>query len=83
MLMPNPNKGQFTIDGLMKSAGTENVTVVITNLVGQVIYLQDVRVTNGRMHHMVSLGASVPNGNYEVSITSSEDHVVYHVVVDR
>ncbi len=82
-LVPNPNKGSFTIDGTVNSSGEENVTIVITNMLGQVIDKETVAVRNGKLHRQVSLGDTIASGVYIVSITSGSGHEVFHMVIEK
>jgi hypothetical protein len=82
-LVPNPNKGEFTIEGTLISAAEQHVNIAITNMLGQAIYKETVKAANGKLHEHITLGNSIANGRYLVTITSGTDHVVYHVVIDR
>ena len=66
-LVPNPNNGTFTIKGTI---GTINdVSVVITDMVGQIVYKSSVPVNSGKINQEIRLG-SIANGMYLLEITT-------------
>jgi hypothetical protein len=82
-LIPNPNKGEFAIEGTIKNAPDGRADVTVTDLLGQVIYKGYAEVQNGNMSKHITLDPAVANGNYLVTITSGTDQVVYHMVVTK
>ena len=82
-LLPNPNAGSFTIQGSLLSAGDQNAVIVITDMLGQSIYSKTVAASNGKVNQLITLGNTVANGMYLVSITSGDGHMVFHVVIDK
>jgi Secretion system C-terminal sorting domain len=81
-LLPNPNKGAFTISGTLKNNG-EDATIIVTDMLGQTIYKGTVQARKGNFNERITLDNSVASGNYFVSITSGDDHAVFHVVVNK
>jgi hypothetical protein len=82
-LVPNPNKGEFTIEGSLKNQSAEDINIVITDMLGQVVYKETVNTLNGKLNTHIVLAPSVANGSYLVNITSGKDYVAYHVVINR
>jgi len=82
-ILPNPNKGTFTISGLLANTADDNVTIVITDMLGQVVYTHTAIATNGQLNDRIVLDNAIANGMYLVSITSGQEHAVFHVVVDK
>ena len=82
-LLPNPNKGEFTIEGILNDPADEQVSIVITNMIGQTIYRETVNSGNGRLSKQIVLDNSIADGMYIVSITSGTDHAVFHMVVGK
>src|SRR6185437_10448630 len=82
-LIPNPTKGTFTISGTLKNRLDNNVNIVITDMLGQTIYKDAVLADNGNLNTLVTLPGSLANGMYLVSLTSGEDHMVFHVILDK
>ncbi len=67
-LMPNPNNGTFTIKGTIGMIN--EVSVVITDMVGQTVYKNSVPVNNGKINQEISIGGAVANGMYLLEVTS-------------
>ena len=82
-LLPNPNRGEFTINGTTGTAGDDKVTIVMSDVLGQTIFTKTALSNNGNVSEHINLGNSLANGNYMVTITSGEDHIVFHVTIDR
>jgi len=82
-LLPNPNKGAFTIEGKLNEAADTKVSIDITDMLGQAIYTRSVVATSGNLNETITLDNAVANGMYLVSITSKDGREVYHVVVNR
>ncbi|MCD6011820.1 MAG: hypothetical protein K0Q79_1682 [Flavipsychrobacter sp.] len=82
-LVPNPSRGEFTIEGSMISMGDANVNIVIMNTLGQTIYNEDAEAANGKVNKRVVLNSGIANGTYLVLITVGSEHMMYHVVVNK
>ncbi len=81
-LIPNPNKGEFSIKGSFASANNEAVTIEVTNMLGQVVYTGTAAPKNGNIDEHISL-SSVANGMYLLSLRSGADHTVFHFVIEQ
>jgi hypothetical protein len=81
-ITPNPNKGEFSVKGSIGN-GNEEVTVEITNMLGQVVYTSKVATQNGNIDHSINLGRSMANGMYILNLRSGTDNAVFHVVVEQ
>ena len=82
-LQPNPNKGEFTINGTLAAQGDEQLNIVVTDVLGQAVYTGNTTAQNGSVNAHVTLANTVANGMYLVSLTSGSDRVVFHVVINR
>ena len=80
-LIPNPNKGTFSISGTLGTTVNEEVTVEITDMIGQVIYTTKTMSQNGAIDQKIQLGNNVANGTYLLSIHSESTNQVYHLVI--
>jgi uncharacterized protein YjdB len=81
-VIPNPNKGMFTVKGILGSMSDEQVSIEVTNMVGQVIYKNQALKQNGLLDSQVQLN-TVANGMYILSIRSGSDSKVFHIVVEQ
>jgi len=82
-LEPNPNNGTFIITGSVKNAADEAVNIVVTDMLGQVVYKRATFAKNGAVEEHIVLAHTLANGMYLVSITSGDDRAVFHIVVNN
>ena len=82
-LVPNPNSGTFTVSGNLKTPSDDRVNIVVTDLLGQVVYKTTTFASNGKVNQQISLANSIAAGTYQVSVTSGEEHVVFHLVIEK
>ena len=89
-LIPNPNKGLFTIKGTLASTGDDEVTIEITNMLGQVVYGSKVMTHGGSINEKIQvnspstgLGTAVPNGMYILNLRSGLQDNVFHFVIEQ
>jgi len=66
-LMPNPNNGAFTITGTL---GADDVSIEITDMLGQVVYKKVLPPQNGKMNEQIQLSAALANGMYILQLRS-------------
>ena len=81
-LMPNPNKGSFTVKGNTADA-TKQVTIEIADIVGRVVYKEVSAVQNGVINSQISLDSQVPNGVYLMHIIADNANEVIRFTVNR
>ena len=85
-VVPNPNKGEFTISGTFgtENAGAgEEVSVEITNMMGQVVYKDAVMTLNGEINKRITLNNSITNGMYILALRSGTGTKVLHIVIEQ
>ena len=85
-LIPNPNKGVFTVKGdlgLPIAIGNEEVTMEVTNMLGQVLYSNKTVVENGKIDRQIELGNNLANGMYILNIRSGSQNSVFHFAVEK
>jgi len=82
-LLPNPNTGLFTIKGTLGTTGDELVTLVITDMLGQVIYNSQVMAADGKIDVQVTLASNLANGMYLLNIHSASQNDVLHFVIEK
>jgi hypothetical protein len=81
-LVPNPNKGAFSLKGETGMSTDEDMTVEITNMLGQVIHTSHVKSVNGSMDALIQLSGNPASGMYILNLRSATEHTVFHFVVD-
>ncbi len=82
-LVPNPNKGEFNLKGIVTAGNDEEVTLEVTNMLGQVVYTSKVMLQNGMINENVKLNNSLANGMYILNLRSASDNTVFHFVIEQ
>jgi hypothetical protein len=82
-LMPNPNKGEFTIKGSLASVRDEQATIEVVDMLGQIIHKSKVTVTNGEIYEQIKLMGNLANGMYLLNLRTDTETKVFHFVIGR
>jgi hypothetical protein len=83
-VFPNPNSGSFNIRADFGATTHDGeVSVMITNVLGQSIYRNVAATHNGRLDEAVQLPSSLANGVYTLILRKGESSVVYRMVIER
>ncbi len=78
VIVPNPNKGSFSIKG---SVADENVSLVITDVLGRAVFTERYFAAGGMLDHNVHLAGTLPAGVYLLAVrTSAQNKLAYFVV---
>jgi hypothetical protein len=81
-LIPNPSNGLFTVKGTLATTNDQDMSLEITDMLGQVIYTAHVIVHNGELNEKVRL-TNLANGMYILNLRSDSDSKVFHVVIEQ
>jgi uncharacterized protein YjdB len=82
-VVPNPNKGDFMIKGSLGLATDQEVSLEITDVLGQIVYKDKLTARNGKLNEHVTLGSKMANGMYILSVKTSSDSKVFHLVIEQ
>jgi len=82
-VLPNPNKGEFTIKGSLGANTDEEVSLELTDVLGQVIYKNKVTAKNGKLNEHIQLVNTIANGMYMLTLHSDGVNEVFHVVIEQ
>ncbi len=82
-LVPNPNKGIFTLKGTLGTNADQEVTVEVTDVIGQVIYSGKVMAHGGNVDGTIQLSNNVANGMYIVNLRAGSENKVFHMVIEQ
>ena len=82
-LQPNPNTGTFTIRGTLGIVSDEELTIEVTDMIGQVVYSNKVMVRDGKINEQIRLNGTLTNGMYLLNLRSASDNKVFHFVVEQ
>jgi len=81
-IYPNPNKGIFTIKGSAGFTNNEEVSVQITDMLGQVVYKGVLIARNGIVNAQIDLSKkSIAGGMYMLNLRSDKEDQVLHFVI--
>ena len=89
MLLPNPNNGHFVIKGTTGSVVDEEITVEITDMLGQVVYSKTIPVYGGKIYKEIDLNPMIANGMYLLHLSQSSTpgaaviNRVFHFAVSK
>ena len=86
-ILPNPNKGTFTIKGSLGNTvpiaiGNEEVTLELTDMLGQVVYKDKLTAKGGKLNEQIKL-SEIANGMYILSLRSEAGIKVFHLVIEQ
>lgn len=82
-ISPNPSKGRFIIKGSFGIADTDNVTLEITNMLGQTVYTSNIETKQGKINEQVQLPANLANGMYLLMLRTSTESKVFHIQLNQ
>ncbi len=82
-VVPNPNRGEFTVKGSLSSAADQQVTLELTDVLGQVVYHNMAEAKGGKLSEHVHLANTIANGMYILSVRSGEESKVFHIVIEQ
>ena len=82
-LLPNPSKGEFTVKGALAPDDNTEVTMEVTDVLGQVIYSRKVMAAGGNINEKISLDGALTNGMYMLNIRSMGENKVFHFVIEK
>ncbi|MES2702624.1 MAG: Ig-like domain-containing protein [Bacteroidota bacterium] len=83
ILVPNPNKGQFSVRGTLTVKADQEVAIEITNMLGQTVYSSKVMARNGVINQQLQLDNTLANGMYMLNMVAGEDRKVFHFVLEQ
>jgi hypothetical protein len=82
ILVPNPNKGDFSVKGSLSSAANEEVTLEVTDMIGQVVYSNKVTAHGGEINEHIML-KNLANGMYLLNMRTGDEKTVFHFVITQ
>lgn len=82
VLAPNPNKGTFTIKGNLGITTNEETSLEVTDMLGQVVYRQQVSANGGLLNEQVMLPVNIASGMYLLNVQSRSAKQTFHFTVN-
>ena len=82
-LVPNPNNGTFTIKGSLGITDDQQVSLEITDMLGQVVYKNKVVAQNGYLNEQIQLSNTIANGMYLLNVNTGTESKMFHIVIKQ
>jgi hypothetical protein len=82
-LHPNPNHGMFTVKGRTGLTGNGSIPAEITNMLGQVVYRGEVKMTAGKIDAQLVLDGSLSSGMYLLTLHLDGVPKTFHFVLQQ
>lgn len=82
-ILPNPNNGTFTVKGKLSVITGEEVSLKITDMLGQEIYKQVITTQDGLINQQIKLGNTLAKGMYILNIKSGNENSSFHFVIEK
>ncbi len=79
-IMPNPNNGTFMIKGMIADVTLGNVTLELTNMLGQIVYRKDEEIKDGQLDAKVEMG-DVAKGTYILRVIAGNERISFPIAV--
>ncbi|MES2704102.1 MAG: Ig-like domain-containing protein [Bacteroidota bacterium] len=81
LLFPNPNTGRFTLKGKAAAPVTEMLTIEVTNMLGQSVFVGQAMLQNGEVSYSLDLSIELAAGTYLLKLSSASVNEVFHFIV--
>lgn len=82
-LFPNPNKGSFTLKGALTNNSSSKVHISVSNMLGQIVYQDDVMPRNGEISQFISLDEQLTSGMYIMQLQTDNFAKTIHFSLQR
>jgi len=82
-LAPNPNKGAFTVKGTLSATTDQEVSLEVTDMLGQSVYTNKVMTQGGNINEHIQLNNTLANGMYILNLRSATGNAVFHFVIEQ
>ena len=82
-VVPNPNRGAFTVRGTLSSTTDQQVTMELTDILGQVVFHNTAQAIGGKLNEHVQLANNLANGMYLLTVRTGEENRVFHIVIEQ
>jgi hypothetical protein len=80
-MMPNPNTGEFVVNGTLGTTNDAEVWLQVTDMLGQEVYKASVTAKAGNLNAAVKLDKTLANGMYMLSVRSGAESKAFHFVL--
>jgi hypothetical protein len=82
-VLPNPNKGVFIVKGSLGNSLDQELSLEVTDMLGQSVYKKTVMAIGGLLNEEVHPAGTLANGVYLLTLRSANNNRVFHIVMER
>ncbi len=82
-LIPNPNNGDFVVSGTLGTTTDEEVSMEITDMLGQTVYKGNVMSHAGSINERIKLSNTLANGMYMLNVKTASENKAFHFVLKQ
>lgn len=82
-IFPNPNNGTFKIKGFAGTMKDEEVTLEITDMLGQVIFSRNTMAKAGKIDETVTVSNTLANGMYMLNLRTQGETRSFHFIMEQ
>lgn len=82
-VVPNPTTGEIKLSGIVGYTVGEEISITVTNVLGQSVYTRKVVLKNGNINERIVLGNNIADGTYMLSVNGNLGAKVFHIVLKR
>jgi Secretion system C-terminal sorting domain/NHL repeat len=82
-IFPNPNNGTFYISGTLPSSSTDDITVEISNTLGQTVYCRTEKTQTCEVNMKVNFNVFLPESIYIALVTIGTERYMYTILKNR
>ena len=80
-IIPNPNNGTFTVSGALPTRKNITVFVEVVDLLGLVIYSENVFAKGGNLDEAISLGHKLAGGAYTLRLRTETEQINLPILI--
>ncbi len=83
VVTPNPTKGMLTLTGNWGNTSTDQVSIEVTNMLGQIVYRNIIKTQQGKLDAVITLDNMLANGMYILTLKGDAAQQSFHFVLER
>jgi uncharacterized repeat protein (TIGR01451 family) len=82
-IIPSPNKGTFSLKGMLGSKMNDEIIIEVRNMLGQTVYRTTATAANGAIDKQISLPGTVPGGTYLLDLRAATENATLRFVIEK
>ncbi len=83
VIYPNPSNGVFFVKGNTGSVANEELTLEVTDMLGQVVYSGGIKSVGGVINEQVAITNSIANGMYIINLRKGNENSVFPIMIKQ